>query len=270
MAFKVGNHPRHLIAIGGLTCGMMFSAYLRPLAAALDSEGISLVLILLTSSHQGWGMGSVDRDAKELHSLMQVLKKEHGSTGAVLLGFSTGCQDAVWYSRFYRDSDSAAPLVGIILQAPASDREWLMPLKHTQERIELAKAMMADGRGDEVLFRGTTIDGAAISARRWLSLTIPEGDDDMFSSDFTDEQLNRALSSLRGLATLMVISGDDEFVPKSVDKQKHAERMVEAAGRDTCSYHIVKGAKHSLEGYEDEAVRVFMDFVKSIRWNPDD
>jgi pimeloyl-ACP methyl ester carboxylesterase len=75
--------------------------------------------VLLTSSHQGWGMASLDQDAAELSLLLRELRSSQGSQGVVLIGHSTGCQDAVRYAASYRGRDSeAAELLGIVLQAP--------------------------------------------------------------------------------------------------------------------------------------------------------
>jgi pimeloyl-ACP methyl ester carboxylesterase len=52
----------------------------------------TLLLLLLP---QGWGMSSLDEDASELRLLAQCLAEQHDSSGWVLMGHSTGCQDAV-------------------------------------------------------------------------------------------------------------------------------------------------------------------------------
>ena len=105
----------------------------------------------LTSALQGWGVGSLDQDAKDVLQLTNFLKAEHSSqvpSGAkvclipnqhregaikthfaissrdalqavILIGHSTGCQDAVRYAEMVQEKGSdAAPLAGIVLQAP--------------------------------------------------------------------------------------------------------------------------------------------------------
>ncbi len=52
-----------------------------------------------------------------------------------------------------------------------------------------AQAMVAAGRGGEVLLRADALDGAPVCAARWVALAARGGDDDMFSSDFTDTEL---------------------------------------------------------------------------------
>lgn len=64
-----------------------------PGPAALQRHRLCLLLLLLLL--QGWGLASLDQDASELHLLSQHLAQQHGSKGWVLMGHSTGCQDAV-------------------------------------------------------------------------------------------------------------------------------------------------------------------------------
>jgi hypothetical protein len=67
------------VLVGGLTDGLLFAGYCRPLAARLNGAGWSLVQALLSSSHTGYGLSSLDQDAEELHLLAKHLKAESGS-----------------------------------------------------------------------------------------------------------------------------------------------------------------------------------------------
>jgi pimeloyl-ACP methyl ester carboxylesterase len=136
--------------------------------------------------------------------------------GIVIVGHSTGCQDAVRYAQRYRTRSAAAPLLGLVLQAPVSDSEWLASQPDTKERTALAWQMVAEGEGQEVAFRVFETDGAPMTARRWLSLAMPGGDDDMFSSSLSDDQLARIFGALQGLPTLILLSGAEEYVPPDI------------------------------------------------------
>ena len=74
-----------------------------------------------------------------------------------------------------------------------SDREALMYVYNgTSALIQQAQAMVAQGRGEDILTRQWDSSGSTpVTARRYLSFTAPggAGDDDMFSSDLTDSQL---------------------------------------------------------------------------------
>jgi pimeloyl-ACP methyl ester carboxylesterase len=266
VAFKTGAHRRHLILVGGLTDGLMFAPYVHPLARRLDSAKWSLVQTLLSSSHQGWGLASLDSDAEELLQLARCLGEEHGSQGIAIMGHSTGCQDAVryalrWTEQRTRCSVSAVPpLLATVLQAPVSDREWLATQPQTASRLELAYFMLTSGRGEEVAFRANDIDGAAVSARRWWALAAKGGDDDMFSSDMEPSELFDQLRGLTSIPTLVVLSGADEYVPEHVDYQAVFTKMVEVIG-DTVEVATLEAASHACSGQEESLASLVADFL---------
>lgn len=149
----------------------------------------------------------------------------------MLVGHSTGCQDAVRYCQRYRSSSSTAgtaaahaaaaataalapPLLGVVLQAPVSDVEWLATQPDTAARLAAARRLVADGRGEDICFRAHDVDGAPMTARRWLSLAEPGGDDDMFSGSLTDPQLAAIYGPMGGLPTLILLSGEEEYIPE--------------------------------------------------------
>lgn len=177
-----GSHARHAILVGGLSDGLLFTSWLAPLAARLDGLGWASVQPLLSSSLDGWGSGSLDRDADEIARLARWLRRERGSCGVIILGHSTGCQDAVRYATRYgshrgvqtaasgegSDSvhgpgtasspagacDELAPLVGVALQAPVSDREAFAHLAPAlMQALPRASEMVAAGRGRDIVER---------------------------------------------------------------------------------------------------------------------
>lgn len=79
VAFMTAQHKRHVVIIGGLTDGLLACKWVPPLAQRLDHAGWSVVQPLLSSSYAGWGLGSLNTDAQELHALAQHLKSEHKS-----------------------------------------------------------------------------------------------------------------------------------------------------------------------------------------------
>ncbi len=129
-------HPRHLVLVGGLTDGLLFAPYAPHLAAAAQKNGFTLVQAQLSSSYGGYGVASLDQDADEIQLLGSCLRRQHGSKGFVLMGFSTGAQDAVRYAQRHgtgadSDADTApAPLLGVVLQGPVSELIVLLPIKH--------------------------------------------------------------------------------------------------------------------------------------------
>ena len=111
--------------------------------------------------------------------------------GIVVLGHSTGCQDAVRYaSRFGGSGKEHIPqLLGLVLQAPVSDQEYLQGHDATPRLLAKAKAMVEEGRGEDIVGRNSGLGSTPITARRFMALAERGGDDDMFSTYYSDEEL---------------------------------------------------------------------------------
>lgn len=260
-----------LVAVGGLSCGLMFAPYVEQLVTMLpERTGWTVVQPLLSSSHSGWGLGSVSEDAKEIGELLGTLWRSYGCEEVVLLGHSTGCQDAVMYAQTYGGEDGKEhPLLkGVILQGPVSDREFLKgymdDLKY-EHVMKLSKDMVERGQGEDVAFVfrewNTTVP---ICARRWLSLADVGGEDDMFSSDFTNEELATHLKSLEKIETLVLMSGADECqVPYGIDPAEMGQRLKDAIG-SSAQLCVVANGSHDLSDHTGEAVEVMVDFVSRL------
>ncbi len=72
------------------------------------------------------------------------------------------------------------------------------------------------------------------------------------------------MGELTDIPTLWMMSGCDEYVPPSVDKEA-ARRKYEGVLRNPRSRCvIVDGAVHDLAGHEEAGVDILADFVKSL------
>ena len=141
-----------------------------------------------------------------------------------------------------------------------------------------------------------------MTARRWASLTVRGGDDDMFSSDLTTEELRVRfmhgsgapapienppyahvepmkgstlgilcylpqvqLGRMDGTPTLVLISGNDEYVPEDVrtNAESLAQRLALAMGC-TARAMVLAGAKHALQGAEEAGVSAMTQFLLRV------
>lgn len=128
------------------------------------------------------------------------------------------------------------------------------PLPHplqpdTTERISLALRLVKEGRSEDVAFRATDVDGAAMSARRWLSLAVPGGDDDMFSSSLTDAQLQQIYGPLQGLPALVLLSGAEEYLPPGLDYQRVGRRLAQVC---------LQAGRAASAGWHDDDARLLL------------
>lgn len=258
VAFKTGDYKQQVVFIGGLTDGFLATEYLEPLAIALDREKWSLVQFLLSSSYSGYGISSLKEDASELDQLINHLINKEDSEGVVLLGHSTGCQDIVHYMR--TNAACSRAVRAAILQAPVSDREFRATLPETAGMIDMASKLISEGQGSELMPREANQD-SPITAYRFHSLCAYMGDDDMFSSDLSDDQLKQILGHMCNTPCQVIYSMADEYVPDYVDKKALAQRLCRALGG--AEKVEIEWGNHSLSNRTAEAVQAIMGFVKS-------
>ncbi|RFU27875.1 hypothetical protein B7463_g8475, partial [Scytalidium lignicola] len=247
-----------LIFIGGLFDGLLTVPYPSNISDALPAEW-TLAEVILSSSYSGWGTASLAKDARQIARCVEYFRTVK-SGKIVLMGHSTGCQDVMEYLTG-SGHEERPHIDGAIVQASASDREameMVLDPKILKESCLVAEAMVASGNGEEILPSRETngFFPAPVCARRWLSLASPnhDGDDDYFSSDLTDEQLMKSFGSLpAGTPLCILFSGNDEYVPKSIDKKKLVQRWISIAKRgdgkvDEENSGVIPGASHNLDG----------------------
>ena len=259
---------RAFVAVGGLSCGLLFAKYLHPLCDALCQKGYDFVQPLLSSSLTGWGCVGISNDADELQMLLRKLRQLYGYDDVVILGHSTGCQDAVMYARKCCVDPQSPRLSAVILQGPVSDREFLRMFPTTEERIQLCKDMIARGEQRNVAFVFEEFgDRVPITAERWLNLAGIGGEDDMFSSDFSDDDLKNSLRSLRGIPTLVLMSGADECQRPMIEPAKIGHRIKNAIddGQSSASLYVIENGSHDLRHHTDECTRVVVEFLDGLQ-----
>ncbi|KAF9633005.1 putative siderophore biosynthesis lipase protein [Lasiodiplodia theobromae] len=218
----------------------------------------------------------------------------------VLMGHSTGSQHVLHY--LYRpnphtsakafDADlqhvERLPLDGAIMQAPVSDREAMQWVLHWgwlgktpsetravfDELLALAKKNAADDQTCDFLLplhmtSAIGYQNTPLSARRFLSLVSPESpqaprEDDLFSSDLSDEHLKTTFGMIRQRQLLryklmVMMSGADQSVPEWIDKEKLMARWRNATDHngeakiwDQDFSGIIPNASHALSN-DDQA-----------------
>ena len=265
VAFATGaqNSPRAVVLVGGLSSGLLTNPWDTVLSAPLAAAGWGCVQPLLSSSYDGWGVHGLRKDAAELAALLSALRGR-GVRHVVLVGHSTGCQDAVTLllPGLCPAADRAL-LAGIVLHAPVSDREWISTLPDGMAaRTAAAQAMVARGEGEQLLPRGEGLPmSVPTSAQRWVDLAVRGGADDMFSSDLSREELGQRLGHV-DVRTLILRCGKDECVPAGVDAAALGARLRAAAasgGKADVELVCLEGARHTPRGE-----RELKEYVKAV------
>ncbi|KAJ9151329.1 Esterase [Pleurostoma richardsiae] len=248
-----------------------------------------------------------DEIAQCLQYIKEYKTAKFGAGNIVLMGHSTGSQCVLHY--LYRPNPHTSTpafdselehvkrpvLDGAIMQAPVSDREaihWVLhegmggkspsELQEVYKKLEaMAKeATRQDSSFDTLLPLSLTSQlgystNTPLSCRRLLSLVSPEsphspGEDDLFSSDLSDEQLSKTFGMIKrqGLLKhkLMVLfSGADQSVPDWIDKENLLRRWKNATDNngetqvwDQDHSGVIPDASHALSNDDQAEPRKFL------------
>ena len=269
-----GSSNRFLIFIPGLTDGLYAVKYLPELQRNLDKIGWSLVQFIFASSYNGYGTSSIENDIKHLTLLIDHLIQKYNANSFILHGFSTGCQDSVYFLKTV-DQKYKSMIKGVILHAPVSDREYEMTLDEYKDNINMAHSLIKQSNNKPVLIPFHRFEySIAMTAQRYLSLNSKMSKEDMFSSDLTNDELYHQIGHLRNVPLLIVMCGKDEYVPKHVHKKKLLQRLCRAISEDSdcgnCIQScIVNEADHymSNEQCSQQMIEACQRFVRNINQN---
>lgn len=213
--------------MGGLTDGFCTVPYVCELAAALEDTDWSVFSILLTSSYNGFGLSSLDRDIEEIGQCVRFIRdlkadRIPGATSKhakiVVMGHSTGSQDVLHYLHAPNPVPKTEidiglqymhrpELDGAIMQAPVSDREAVQAIMKSASDPQEARSAYdqlvssakiepwAAGRFDSILPMQMTAKlglpgDAPLSARRFLSLVSPDSPEKPSQDDLFSSDLN--------------------------------------------------------------------------------
>lgn len=281
---------------------------------ALQPTQWSLFSLNLSSSYGQWGLGHLDRDTDEIAECVRYIldykATKFDNSKIVLMGHSTGSQVVLHYLHRPNPHVSTPifdpglqhiirPTVdGAIMQAPVSDREailWVLKEgigdtspSQAQAAYNQIVAMAKDAAGrdqsiDIILPIALTSQigygKVPISCRRLMSLISPESprapqEDDLFSSDLSDEQLSKTFGMVKTQGLLkgklvVLFSGADQSVPDWVNKESLLRRWKYAADRggkdqiwDDEYSAVIPGASHALSN--DDQAEPRKDLVRRV------
>ncbi|KAF7180417.1 hypothetical protein CNMCM7691_009585 [Aspergillus felis] len=282
--------PNTLVFIGGLGDGLGTVEYLTDLITALEYTSWSVFSPILSSSYSGWGVGHLGKDIDEIARCV------HQDVMHYLSCANPRPRHPVLDKDAAVEPFTRPPVDGAIMQAPVSDREaisWVIrdgTDRDGPERMrDIYQRTIARARSnpyeddntlDTILPLSVTSrigypSSMPVSSRRFLSLASPDSpekpeEDDMFSSDLSDDQIQNTFGQLRsrgllGSKLLVLYSGRDQSVPPWVDKELLLKRWSMAAGDcwDSNST-IIPNASHALSDDDQaEPRRILVERVMS-------
>ncbi|BGP16935.1 hypothetical protein JCM10213v2_004943 [Rhodosporidiobolus nylandii] len=263
-----------VLFVGGLSDSLGSVPYLARLASGLAEKGWGLAQASLRSTANGWGGATVEDDAKELAEVVKYFR-ERGRERVVLMGHSTGTQDAIAYLHL-RQSSSFPSLDAVILQAPVSDREIvetdlprilpdkLPPSSSPQDYVPHSFSKEWPLRGGITFQRYKSLCAKPSSDE--IDLSVSE---DFFSSDLSDSRLANVFRPLQ-CPLLAVLSGEDSTYPSHVKAGLPAllerfQAAIPGGGKWWSDESgIINGAAHDCAGHQDELVAKVVRFVAAL------
>ncbi|KAF9364022.1 hypothetical protein BGX34_002741 [Mortierella sp. NVP85] len=257
--------PEHssgsVVFIGGLLDGYHALPYLPQLGQAIAEQlGFSLIQVMLSSSHMGYGISSLQDDVRELDVLFTFLREERAKTRLFIVGHSTGCQDAISYAIY---GQHRAAIQGIILQGPVSDREFMASsIDMYGKYLRVAQRMINDGKAQELMVR--EVDVAPVTAYRFNSLASVGGDDDMFSSDIPFEKMQALFGQVKN-PLIWVHSGKDEYVPEHINKVQLVSQLA-AASPTSLGAIVLPDTNHAISDLPSQTkfCEVVVQFMRQV------
>lgn len=270
--------PAHntLIFLGGLGDGLLTVPFVPPIVSSLP-ETWSLVEPILGSNYRQFGISSLDDDVTELEVLVKYFRTQRPDGRVVLLGHSTGSQMIMHYllSKPGKAGDRLK-IDGGIMQGCASDREALSVVataKEINRATKVAQEYIKNDHGGHVLPKDVMsffFDSTPVTANRWLSLSSPgpdhAGQDDYFSSDFSDERLRTTFGRLGKTETRLcwIYGENDQYVPEDMDKVELLDRWHRIARDGGAQVDeesgVLEGGSHTLK----EGGAVTKNFVAKV------
>ncbi|ORY76096.1 hypothetical protein BCR37DRAFT_371848 [Protomyces lactucae-debilis] len=256
-----------LLCIAGMGDGLLSLPYLDTLHAAMTEA--TIVQILLSSSYSGWGLASLDDDAAEIMCAVQCLVTKHGFKSVVLLGHSTGCQDTIHTILTQVNHPYHGKISAGILQAPVSDCEAFEEICDKEALAivtNFARGLHPEDLLPRQMMRNVGFGDVAMTARRWLSVATPLGQDDYFSSTLSANTIKSTFGRIT-IPFMAIVGGNDEYVPHNVDK----EQLVAFWKQNTAApcfekSFVLAGANHKVtdEGAQQALAWSICSFLKQL------
>ncbi|KAI9307869.1 hypothetical protein BJ944DRAFT_196870 [Cunninghamella echinulata] len=258
-AFESGvlNSNKTIIFVGGLGDGYSAVPYLPLLNEKIEKLGYSLIQIQMTSSYVGYGNVTLSEDASELDDLISYLKQVKRKQVIFIIGHSTGCQDCYWHNKYGKNKKDVN---GYILQAPVSDREYGMAMDpNFADQVNYAKKMIDEGNGSEWMPKSMSEN--PITANRFYSLGAYRGQDDVFSTDLSDEDLKELYKDLN--QPMMLLHGEDDECYGSAVPKIDILKRIQAFCPSILKIGIISKADHSISLPPSQTIFIDMivDFI---------
>jgi alpha-beta hydrolase superfamily lysophospholipase len=197
----------------------------------------------------------------DIQGAAQVVK-ERGAQQLIIQGHSLGTSKVVNYC-LNREERNALPIAGVVLLSPVNMPRWAAQQdpKHHQEYLDKAYTLLDEGKPTAHLVDEWAY-GTPISAQAYVSLSEKGGAVDVYSPRGLGP--HSALLSKLVIPTLIVCGGQDEAIQQTHGDIYEWERDMRTIAPSNSEIHIINGATHGFEGYEQELASIVGEFAGRI------
>lgn len=265
--FLVGNARRCILAVGSQPEGLLATPYVQQMADALKGEW-AIAHVVLGSSHVGRSAPSHEADADDVDAVLGLLVKEHNMDEVVLYASGTGVQVALEALALGAHAEMVTRVIlqgGIV--SPKSSK--LFSVEATKRRLEVARALIAEKRGDDATAMAKVYDMAVTPARlsRNATLTVQEAlwQPVLGESDSTCKQTLRGVT----VPTLFLLSTESSYTATAMDAVPAAQRAArDAIGLPTEDVQVtllpttIDEHRRALNGNCALAMQTVSDFLQ--------
>ena len=223
-AFRCGGHDRAMIVVGGQSDTFFSLNYISRLTEELiKNVGCCVVQPLFGSWYSGFGESTLENDFEEFDQLMEKLM-ETGVSEVILLGYSTGVQDVMYYLSSGRH---ASLVTRVIFQGgmgnPAQDEP---SYEEAQKYKDEAVRMIRQGRGGHIM--PAAAHALPISAFRYMALGGRRGVKDFFNPLQTQADMRLVLRPIT-VPCLLMFCLTDQYCPSDEARNQIAEKVLHHA-----------------------------------------
>lgn len=263
--FIKGNCQKLIMLIGGLGDLLFSVKYFQYLWNNI--ENYMICIPNMRSCGNSFGNTTIWDDVEDIRDILNHITKNYKITEIYLLGHSTGCQDIL--CLFKKNLNKNFPIKKCILQGAVSDRDFVEndeKLLKEIKRIELKYNIEYKNWNNSDIKNSMEVsdylydDKYPLLIRRFISLYSKLGDEDWFSFDLSQNELNNLYSNIN-IPFLFVFSLNDQYVNYTYENYKKLIKSIENSNKLINTY-VIKD-DHFIENSMEEFYKLVIDFFEN-------
>ena len=262
--FIKGQSDKLIMLIGGLGDLLFSIKYFQYLWNKFKDYMVCIPI--MRSSGNSFGNTVIWDDVEDINEILKHIINNNKISEIYLIGHSTGCQDIL--CLFKKGLNKNFPIKKCILQGPVSDRDYInndQNLLKEIKRIEKEYNILYKDWNFSELKSSMEIskylydNKYPLLIRRFVSLYSRLGDEDWFSFDLSQNELN-SLYSVINIPFLFVFSLNDQYINYNYEDYNQLIMRIKNAN-ENINVYILKD-DHFIEKSMDEFYKVINNFCQ--------